>query len=343
MFYKFFTLKRGFFFICFLFFTVTNGQTIRAQESEFTLGTVCVVNLYERGTNELYRKIFRRIREIEEIMSANRAGTDLDRVNKQAGIMPVHVREELLYVVERALVYAQSSGGAFDPTIGPLVNLWGIGGDAAHIPGEKAIQDALSLVNWRDLIVDRQAGTLFLKRPGMALDLGAIAKGYAADEAARIIKEARIPGAIVDLGGNVFAYGEKEGSKPWRIGIQDPLENRGTFVGILEVRNKTVVTSGVYERFLQVGGKRYHHILSPQTGYPADTGLLSVTIIADRSIDADALATAAFALGYHAGRILVESVGGAAAIFLFENKTIRGTAPAMANFSLYNQGYRILP
>jgi thiamine biosynthesis lipoprotein len=309
--------------------------------SEFVLGTVCSVNLYKGGTEKIYREIFARLREIEDVMSANLEDSEVEAINKQAGIRPVPVREDVLEVIEEALRYADLSGGVFDPTIGPLVKLWGIGSDNARLPSEEEIRAVLPLINWQDLVIDRGAGTAFLKRPGMSLDLGGIAKGYAADEVIRILRKTRVRGAIIDLGGNVFAYGEKEGRQPWRIGVQNPQESRGAYLGVLEVRDKTIVTSGVYERFFEDGGRRYHHILSPTHGYPVDSGLLSVTIIAGRSIDADALSTSAFALGWEAGAALVESVDGADAIFVFEDRTVRGTSGAMAGFTLTDPGYRL--
>jgi thiamine biosynthesis lipoprotein len=264
------------------------------------------------------------------MMSVNLDDSDIAAVNRNAGISPIRVHGEVLEVVESALTYAGLSGGAFDPSIGPLVKLWGIGQDDARLPGEDEIREALALIDWRDVIVDRDAGTVFLRRPGMALDLGGIAKGYAADEAVRIIKKHRIKGAIIDLGGNIFAYGEKAGtfpwqSLPWRIGVQNPEVNRGQYIGVLELRNKTAVTSGVYERFLELDDKRYHHILSAQNGYPVESGLLSVTIVADRSLDADALSTAVFALGWEKGAALIETLNGAAAIFVLEDLSVRCT------------------
>ncbi|MDR2020486.1 MAG: FAD:protein FMN transferase, partial [Treponema sp.] len=295
---------------------------ILPARSELVLGTLCTINLDAGGTAELYGKLFARLKELEGRFSVNRDDTELMKINGAAGITAVSVHPELIAVLERALYFAEASGGAFDPSIGPLVRLWGIGTQEARIPTSAEINEALSLVNWRDIVIDRKAGTVFLPRPGMALDLGAIAKGYAADELIRLIKAAGLPRAVIDLGGNIFAYGEKRGGQPWRIGIQNPLEERGNYMAILEVRNKSVVTSGIYERFFDAGGRRYHHILSTETGYPVDTDLLSVTLIAENSADADALSTAAFALGGGAGRALVESMG-AEAVFVSADKGVR--------------------
>jgi thiamine biosynthesis lipoprotein len=308
-------------------------------QTEFVLGTACSVNLYRQGTARAYREIFDRLRDIESAMSANLEDSDLGRINAAAGAEAVAARPDTIKALKRALFFAELSGGAFDPTVGPLVKLWGIGSGGEKIPGEDELERALSLVNWRDVLIDEEAGTVFLARPGMILDLGAIAKGYAADEAARIAAEAGVERALIDLGGNILVYGAKDDGSPWRVGIQNPAAGRGVYVGVAEVRNKTLVTSGVYERFFESGGRRYHHILSTRSGYPADTGLLSVTVISGSSMDADALSTTLFALGYEAGLALAESMENTEAIFIFEDHSIRGTSGAFDLFTLTDGGF----
>lgn len=305
-------------------------------QTEFVLGTACSVNLFGRGTREAYRKIFDRLREIESAMSANMEDSDLGRINAAAGLEAVAAQPDTIGTLKRAVYFAELTGGAFDPTVGPLVKLWGIGSGSEKIPGEDEIAAALSLVNWRDIVIDEDAETVFLARPGMELDLGAIAKGYAADEAARIIGEAGIERALIDLGGNILVYGAKEDGSSWRVGVQDPTAGRGAYIGIAEVTDKTLVTSGVYERFFESGGRRYHHILSTRTGYPVDTGLLSVTVISGNSMNADALSTSLFALGYEAGRALAESMENTEAVFIFADRSVRGTSGAFEQFTLAN-------
>ncbi|MDR2535860.1 MAG: FAD:protein FMN transferase [Treponema sp.] len=309
--------------------------------AEFALGTVCTVNLYDHSSEKVYNDIFSRLFEIENLMSINKADTDVDRINQNAGIKPVQVHQEVIELLEKARDYAELSGGAFDPTVGPLVRLWGIGSADPQIPEQEAIQEALSLINWRDLVIDKEAGTAFLRRSNMMLDLGAIAKGYAADEAAKILSKAGVPGGIIDLGGNIVAYKNKKESNGeytgfWRIGLQNPLEDRGTYIGILEVQHKSIVTSGIYERYAEINGTRYHHILSTANGYPVDNDLLSVTIIADASMDADALSTAVFALGYEKGRTLIESLDRVEGVFVFADKGIRLTQGAKSMFRLHD-------
>jgi thiamine biosynthesis lipoprotein len=287
----------------------------------------------------VYREIFDRFREIESRMSVTLPGTEVDRINANAGIGPVAVHADVFEVLELAVRYAGLSGGAFDPTVGPLVSLWNIGGEEPRLPPQEEIEALLPLINWRDLELDREGSTVFLKKPGMALDLGAIAKGYAADEAAKLLRKNRIKRAIIDLGGNILVYGEKRDKSPWRVGIQNPLDGRGAYIGIVEIRDQTVVTSGVYERCFEAAGVRYHHILSPAGGYPVRNGLLSVSIVTRRSVDADALSTAVFVLGYERGKALVESLEGTGAVFIFEDRSIRICGGA--DFTLTDDSYRI--
>jgi thiamine biosynthesis lipoprotein len=327
-----------------IFFVLTGALTgcsrTEPTQAEFVLGTVCTITLYDAGKPKVYRAIFDRLAEIEKRMSLGMEGTDVYRVNAAAGTEAVVVHPTVFEVIERAVYFAELSGGAFDPTVGPLVSLWGIGKDNPRLPGQAEIDAVLPLINWRDIDMDREKSTVFLKRPGMALDLGAIAKGYAADEAAAIIKKAGVPRAIIDLGGNILVYGEKPDGTPWRVGVQDPLETRGAYIGIVEAWEKTVVTSGVYERFFESDAVRYHHILSPVLGYPVQNGLLSVTIIAGRSIDADALSTSIFVLGYKEGKALIDSLEDVEGVFVFDDLSIRLTKGA--NFRLTDDKYRIV-
>ena len=301
------------------------------SQSEFVLATVCNITLFDKGKPQVYRDIFRRLREIESLMSAHLEGSDVDRINKSAGLEAVEVHRDVFFVIEQALHYAELSDGAFDPTVGPLVSLWNISGEDPKVPSQEEIERVLPLVNWRDLELDRDTCSVFLKRPGMALDLGGIAKGYAADEAAAIIKKAGIPRAIIDLGGNILLVGEKKDKGPWRVGIQDPFERPGNYIGIVQTGENSVVTSGVYERYFEADGVKYHHILSPRDGYPVRNELLSATIITGISIAADAMSTATFVLGYEKGSSLVESLEGLDAIFVFTDKSTR--AGSGANFT----------
>ena len=320
--------------------------TAPSARMEQVLGTLCRIDLFESGSARLYQRLFARLAALDAALSATRDDSELAALNRNAGIAPLPVSPELFAVLDRARFFAGLSGGAFDPSVGPLVRLWNTGGTPPRIPSEPEIDAALDLVRWEDLeLSPGPERTAFLKRRGMALDLGAIAKGYAADELVRILREEEVPRALIDLGGNIYVWGIKSGGGPWRVGIQNPLDERGSYAGILELPGgMSAVTSGVYERYITGSdGQRYHHILDPRAeaarpGYPADNGLLSVTIAAAVSMDADALSTACFVLGYEKGRALAETLG-AEALFIFAGKTIRGTAGALEAFTLSDNGY----
>jgi thiamine biosynthesis lipoprotein len=348
------------FFPAWVLLVTACSASYRGPESQFAMGTICSINLFEKGKPELYSGVFSRLKELEDILSTNQEGTDLDMVNKKAGLEPVKVRPELIDVLRKALEYSDRSEGFFDPTIGPLVKLWGIGTDNAGVPETEEIREALNLIDYREIEINQKDETVFLRRPGMSLDLGAIAKGYAADEAVKLLVREGVKRAIIDLGGDIFCLGEKKNERSlircfrdfiagengegtfWRIGVQDPRDDRGSYIGVLELKNKSVVTSGTYERFFEEDGTRYHHIFSVADGFPAENGLLSVTIVADNAIDADALSTAAFALGWEKGRDLIAGVGGSGGIFVFDDLTVRVTAGLEKSFTLSAAEYRLI-
>ena len=343
--------RGGLFFFLSCVFLSSCAASARSPESQYLLGTICTVNLFDQGRPELYSRVFARIRELEDILSANLEGTDLDRVNQNAGLGPVKVRPELIEVLSKALDYAEKSKGFFDPSVGPLVKLWGIGTEGPRVPGEQEIASVLDLVDYREIEINREEETVFLRRQGMALDLGAIAKGYAADEAVRLLRREGVERAIIDLGGDIFVLGERRSERAgntdneetyWRIGIQDPRGNRGMYIGILKAKNASIVSSGNYERFFEEAGKRYHHIFSTKSGFPAENGLLSVTIVADNCIDADALSTAAFALGWEQGRDLIALVPGAEGLFVFDDLSLRLTGDLEEYFTLTAMEYRLV-
>ena len=272
--------------------------------TEALMGTVCTVNAYEDGTKSLYDELFARLHEIDETFSVTIDSSEISAINKAAGERSVSVSSDTAYVVKASLSFAELTGGAFDPTVGPLVKIWGINTDHARVPEKSEIDAVLPLINWRDVSVTDD-NTVMLKRRGMALDLGGIVKGYAADELTKILKARKVRRAIVDLGGNIFVYGKKKDGSPWRVGIKNPNDPEGVPSIVLNVANSTIVTSGVYERFFTENGVRYHHILDAKTGYPAASGLLSSTVVCESSMAADALSTSVFVLGKKSGMELL--------------------------------------
>jgi thiamine biosynthesis lipoprotein len=313
-----------------------------SSRQEYVLGTICTINLFEQGTDPLYDELFARLRELEGILSANRDDTNLSAINAKAGITPQQGSQETIEVLTKAMEIARATDGAFNPAIGPLVKLWGIGTEFAHVPTAKEIEEARSLSAWRDVEINAQENRVYLPKPGMRLDLGGIAKGYAADEIVSILKSRGITRAIIDLGGNVLAYGEKAKGTPWTVGIRNPETNRGDPVLVMKIANQSVVTSGIYERFFEDQGKHYHHILDTETGMPAETGLLSVTIISDSSITADALSTSAFVLGLQRGMAFVNTVSGTEAVFITRDNRIYATKGIVSQLELRDTTYTLM-
>jgi len=275
------------------------------------MGTVCSVNAYSDGTEKLYNELFTRLHTIENEFSVNISTSEVSAVNNAAGQNAVTVSADVFYVIRTALKYAELTGGAFDPTVGPLVKIWGINTDHERVPSGQEISTALGLINWHDVLLTQNAdgtGTVRLRRRGMALDLGGIVKGYAADELTLILKARRVKRAVIDLGGNIYVFGTKKDGSLWKVGVKDPSDPEGNPALVVSLSNSTVVTSGVYERFFIQNGVRYHHILDTKTGYPARTGLLSSTIICESSIAADALSTSVFVLGEEKGMALLRKI-----------------------------------
>jgi thiamine biosynthesis lipoprotein len=313
------------------------------DRSDLALGTVCSIRIMDGGSKAALDAAFARLRAIEASMSANAEGTVVAAVNAAAGEAPAPAPADVRYVAGKALWYAALSRGAFDPTIGPVVKLWSIGMAGERVPAPEEIKAALSLVGFGAVRIDDAAGTIFLPRPGMLLDLGAIAKGYAADEVARILLEKRVKAAVIDLGGNVKVIGRKPDGSKWRIGVQNPFNERGEHIGIAAVvGGSTVVTSGVYERyFVGQDGEHYHHILDTRTGYPVRNGLVSVTVISSSSVDADGLSTTLFALGLEEGMALAESLDHVEAIFIDEDRQVYLSSGAKAVFKLGDASFKL--
>lgn len=276
------------------------------------LGTLCKITTWGPAKSAA-NAAFDRIREIDERMSANRSGSEVSRINAAAGAAVVAVSADTFAVVREAVAFSRLGGGRFDLTVGPLVKLWSIGTDDARVPAGDEIAAALALVGWRDVELSEPDATVFLRRAGMAIDLGAIAKGYAADEAAAVLAARGVTTALVDLGGNLLTFGVKPDGSPWRIGLQDPDPSvpRGTHIGVVEFEgSRAVVTSGTYERYLVRDGVRYHHLLDTGTGSPVSNGLVAVSIFTARSVAADGWSTLVFASGLERGRALVEATNG---------------------------------
>jgi thiamine biosynthesis lipoprotein len=233
-------------------------------------------------------------------------------------------------------IYALT-GGAFDITVAPLVALWGVGTDHAAVPSQEAIAALLPLVGSDGLEVEGDRARLI--KPGAMIDLGGIAKGYACDESIRILREGGVSRAVLDFGGNVFVLGEKSPGVGWRVGVRNPVIGEEGILGTLTLSDRAIVTSGGYERYFEENGQLYHHILDPATGYPADSGLLSTTIVCADATLADALSTACFILGEEAGLALIDSLHDVEALFVAEDRGVAVTSGLRESFALTEDSF----
>lgn len=324
-------------------FAACNKETKEDEiltRTELFMGTAIKVSLYDGGSEKVLDKVFDRVLELENLVSINKEGTEIDELNKNAGIKPVKLSDDSKNIIEKGLYYSSLSSGGYDISIGPLVKLWSIGLPEAKIPTESEIKESLENINYKD--VEINGNEVFLKKKGMLLDLGSIAKGYAADEIAKILVNEGIEKAIIDLGGNIYALGKKSKESPWKIGVQNPFDDRGNIVGTLLTENKSVVTTGIYERFIEDGDKKYHHVLNPKTGYPYNTDIAGVTIIADKSIDADALSTLVFTMGIQNGIEFIENMENVDAIFITNNKNVYKTNGIKESFNVTNDEFKLV-
>lgn len=307
-------------------------------EQGFYMGTFITVEAHGENARKAAEESMARIENLEAMMTVNAEGSEIDFLNASAGNgQSVPLSEDSIYVLKTAQQYEDLSQGTFDITVGPLVKAWGVITPTPRVPAQEEIDELLGLVDYHDLLIDDVNNTAQLMRPGQQVDLGGIAKGYAGDEVIEVLKANGVESGFVNLGGNVVALGAKPDGNPWNVGIRDPRPAEGSdqsSIGVLQVVDKAVVTSGDYERYFMQDGVRYHHILDPRTGYPARSGVISVTIIADSSIEADALAKPAFILGLTEGMALVESIPGIEAVFITEDKRVYTTPGLADNFVL---------
>ncbi len=278
----------------------------------FMLDTTVSISLYDTDDESILDGAFELCSEYEQLLSRTIPTSDVYRINAADGA-PVEVSDATAELIAIALEYARLSDGAFDPTIEPLTALWNITSDSPHVPDADAIAQARALVDWTKLSLDGNTVTL---EPGMGIDLGGIAKGYIADRIRDYLADSGVTSALINLGGNVLALGNKPDGAQFTVGVRRPFGASQTdIIGAYRVTDMSVVTSGVYERYFEQDGKLYHHILDADTGYPVDSDVYSVTILSPNSTEGDVLSTICFVLGVDKGLELVDSLEGIAAVY----------------------------
>lgn len=292
--------------------------------THYCLNTVVTITIYsyagEEDSEDIINECFGFCNHYEKLFSRTVKDSDISKINNSHG-QPTEVHQVVSKVINDSLKYSQLSNGAFDITIAPLTTLWNIEDDNPSVPSEDAIQEALKHINYQNISVENDIVTL--ADPDAQLDLGGITKGFIADKLKSYMVSEGVTSAIIDLGGNILTIGGKTSDKDFKIGIKKPFgENNTDYTATVNVSNKSVVTSGIYERYFKENDKLYHHILNTSTGYPVDNNLYSVTIISNNSEPGDALSTAVFALGLKKGKKLINNTENVEAIFITNKNKI---------------------
>lgn len=276
------------------------------ERTEFLFDTQCTITAYGKEAKTAVDAAFDHIAQIHSMTNFYSKSSQVEDINNQAAGTEIFVDKELSRILTAALDVGSSSQGAFDITVASVATLWEFSG-GGRVPTEDEIQRKLEFVGADKLRFDRKS-TLIKNNDNVKIDLGGAAKGYAGDVAIDILKKYNVVGAIADLGGNITCFGKNPNSSDgkWRIGLQKPFAPAGEYEDIVEIEEGAVVTSGIYQRYFEKNGKRYHHIIDPQTGYPAEAEYSSVTIVSDSSLYADCLATACYVLGEDKGKELAD-------------------------------------
>lgn len=315
------------------------GYIYRSQ----LMGTIVSLKLFEDHKTAV-QAIFNLIKQLEDLFTVNRQHSQIMAINHAAGQHPVAVDRlvfDLIYQAKQASLLPNS---CFNLAIGPLVKLWKIGFNGYTVPDADDIQQRLALTDPRLVELNATDYTVFLKKTGMSLDLGAIAKGYIADMVKIMLQRYHISQAMINLGGNVLTIGDSPvtADHHWRIGLKKPFASDNVLLGIIKVKDKSVVTSGIYERYFIQDQQLYHHIIHPQTGYPLDNELQSLTIISPTSLAGDIYSTVIYGMELKAALAYLQKLSSIAAIFVTKGQKIILNTKQHCDFELLDSQYQLI-
>ena len=318
---------------------MAEAQVEKYSNTDFAMDTVISETLYTTG-EDINASVGEKLREIETgLLSWTTGDSQIAEINNANGAT-VEVSEELAGYLTQILQLAADSDGAFDPTLGEVIRLWNIEGDDPHVPEQSELDKLLKNVDYKNIVLDGDKVTL---KNGSTLDLGAVGKGIGCDVTAAYLKEQKdVTGMILNLGGSsVMAYGEKPDQSPWKVAVTDPRDTEGEYVGAVTIKGGDFLsTSGDYEKYFMEDGKRYHHILNPEDGYPVWNGVTSVTVVCDNGLLADGLSTACFVLGIEDAQPLLEKYHADAA-FMDEDHNVYLTSGMKERFELMKNTYTV--
>ena len=306
-----------------LLLLLTSCNNYSYTDSRFLMGTECTITVYEKKDVALLDKAFSLIEAIDGKLSLTKANSEVSEINANAGVGAVSVSEESYNLIKRAMELSNKTEGAFNPLIGSLTALWGIGSDHARVPSSEETTQLLPYTSKEHIHFDDSTFSIFLDDNRTQIDLGGIGKGYASDVVATYLKDNKVSKAIINLGGNVYVLGSKSDKESWVVGLQNPDSDYGGYYATVDVVDSAVITSGAYERFTVEDGQTYHHILDPKSGYPSSSNLLSASIISADATLADALSTAVFVLGEDEGSALIKKMGVRAVLLTKDMNIVR--------------------
>lgn len=311
--------------------------------TEYAMGSYVQQTVYGRMGEDAASEAANAVQRLENQISWRMEDSDVARLNAAAGTDWIAIESQTADLLEMALNVAEQSEGAYDPTILPVSSLWDFGGENQHLPDEEEIETYRTFVDYHNLRVDKETSEASLKIHGAALDLGGIGKGAACDTAVQAYQEAGVKAGIIAVGGSIGLYGEKPDGSLWRLAVRDPRsgDDKAEEMGLLDLSSGFVSTSGSYEKNFTENGKTYHHILDPKTGYPAESGLVSVTVVSDSGALSDALSTAAFVLGEERGMSLLEDYD-AGGVFIAEDGRVWVSDSLEDAFQLTSDAYTLV-
>jgi len=300
-----------------------SDESAYITDSSFLLNTLVTITIYDKQEEAILEGCFDLVEKYEKIYSRTDSTSELYALNH--GTAPhnglnYQISNELSKIIEYGLYYSELSKGAFDISIAPITSLWDFTSSAPTVPSEEEINHALTYVGYKSIQLNENEVTF--QKEGVAIDLGAIAKGYIADKVKEYLIACGVKSAMINLGGNVLCVGAKPDGSPFKVGVQQPFADRNETLAIMEITDYSVVSSGIYERSFTLGDVFYHHIMNPKTGYPYDNDLVAVTIYSKASVDGDGLSTTSFALGLEEGLALIQSIPNTYAIFITKDDKI---------------------
>lgn len=299
------------------------------NKSIYVFGTIVYIEFNHENEDNIMNEIMQKLNLLDDEMSIYKEYSIVSSVNKMAGKKYVEVTKDVMNIIEKSIEYSNITDGLLDITSKPVIEIIKSNEFDIHKINEKR-----NLINYKNILLDKENNFIMLKYEGMGIDLGSMAKGYATDILVDILNKYKIQNALIDLGGNVYVKGLNDNEYPWNVGIQDPFDLRYKSLGVLKLMDKSIVTSGNYER--------KNHIISPKSGLPVNGEIASVTIISDKSVDGEGLSTACYIMGVEKGLDLIDSIDGVEGIYVTSDKKIYYTNGIKNAFSLINNEYKLM-